>query len=514
MFSSLRARLLISYILIILVCLSLAALTLILVARPIQQRLLTRRLEAQVRLAAPLVGTMLERGLSPDQITERLARRGLGRGARLLLLDEQGLVLGDTGGEWNGQRLGDVPLTSEGKPRPSGTLSVPGGSGMTYAGAPAGPGGGESPVWVVSVAPSPRAAGALFSELGQGLLIAGAVALVLSILLAALIARSVAKPLRQIADAAGAVAAGDYDQELDIKQPEEVRILAESFEVMTQRVKASQQAMRDLVANVSHDLKTPLTSIQGFAQALLEGVTQDEAARQHAAAVIYEESGRMVRMVEELLDLARIDSGQMVLDRRPLDVGTLVGGVVQALMPVAAEKRVTLHADLPPLPPVMGDGDRLAQVFTNLLDNALKYTSAGDRVQVTAQVLKGQPRPRRSGILSRPDASTLVSLRADFVEISITDTGQGIPAEELPRIFERFYQVDKSRASRRGSGLGLAIAREIIEAHGGRIGVESVKGLGTRFTVALPVGQPGIVTVASRRGVREQGSKGAEGRRH
>ncbi|NIN97078.1 MAG: hypothetical protein GTN93_18435 [Anaerolineae bacterium] len=162
--------------------------------------------------------------------------------------------------------------------------------------------------------------------------------------------------------------------------------------------------------------------------------------------------------------------------------------MAHALTPVAAEKRVTLQADLPELPPVVGDGDRLAQVFTNLLDNALKYTSEGDRVQVTAQVLKAQPRPRRGGVLARPDASTLVSLRTDFVEVSIADTGRGIPAEDLPRIFERFYQTDKARTSRRGSGLGLAIAKEIIEAHGGRIGVESVEGLGTRFTVALPVG--------------------------
>ncbi len=165
-----------------------------------------------------------------------------------------------------------------------------------------------------------------------------------------------------------------------------------------------------------------------------------------------------------------------------------MSGVAHALTPVAAEKRVTLQADLPELPPVVGDGDRLAQVFTNLLDNALKYTSEGDRVQVTAQVLKAQPRPRRGGVLARPDASTLVSLRTDFVEVSIADTGRGIPAEDLPRIFERFYQTDKARTSRRGSGLGLAIAKEIIEAHGGRIGVESVEGLGTRFTVALPVG--------------------------
>jgi two-component system OmpR family sensor kinase len=490
MFSTLRARLLLSYVVVIVVCLTLTTLVLILIARPLQQRIAIVRLSAQVTLTVPRVQTLLERGLSPEQIGERLARGSVRQEARVLLLDGQGQVLGDSEGEWVGQRVGEISRTSEGQPRDSGILTGPDGSRLVYAGQLVGPKTPGGPLWVAAVASSPRTLRALVGDLGQGLLTAGALALILSMLLAILIARSVAKPLRQMARAAEAIAAGDYDQKLDIQGPEEVGILAESFEVMAQRVRASQQAMRDLVANVSHDLKTPLTSIQGFAQALLEGATQDEAARQRAASVIYDEASRMVRMVEELLDLARIESGQMVLERRPLDLAALVGGVVQALAPAAAEKRVTLHADLPELPLVTGDGDRLSQVFTNLLDNALKYTSEGDRVQITAQVLKAQPRPQRSRILARPDASTLTSLRADFVEVSIADTGRGIPAEDLPRIFERFYQADKARPSRRGSGLGLAIAKEVVEAHAGRIGVESVEGLGTRFSVALPVSQP------------------------
>jgi two-component system OmpR family sensor kinase len=489
MFSSLRARLLISYVVVIVVCLALAALALILIARPIQQRLATVRLSAQVALAVPRVETLLERGLPPEQIAARLATVIARRSGRMLLIDRQGRIVGDTDGEWGGQLVGDLPRAPNGQPQNSGLLIGPDGSRLVYVGEVAGQ-ETESPVWIAAVAPSPRALGILLAEIGQGLLVAGLVALILSVLLAALMAQSVAKPLRQIARAAEAIAASDYDQKLDIKGPEEVRILAESFEVMARQVKASQQAMRDLVANVSHDLKTPLTSIQGFAQALLEGATQDETARQRAASVIYDEASRMVRMVADLLDLARIESGQMTLDQRPIDLKTLVSGLADALAPVAAKKQVTLQAHLPELPSVMGDGDRLAQVFTNLLDNALKYTSEGDRVQVTGQILKAQPRPRRGGILARPDDSTLVSLRTDFVEISIADTGRGIPSEDLPRIFERFYQADKARTSRQGSGLGLAIAKRIVESHGGRIGVESLEGLGTRFRVALPVSTP------------------------
>ncbi|MEJ2557998.1 MAG: HAMP domain-containing sensor histidine kinase, partial [Anaerolineae bacterium] len=336
MFSTLRARLLFSYVVVILVCLTLTTLTLILIARPLQQRIAIARLSAQVTLTVPRVRTLLERGLSPEQIGERLALASVRQEARLLLLDKQGQVLGDSDGEWVGQQVDEVSRTSVGQPRDSGILTGPDGSRLIYAGRLIGsetPGGA---LWVAAVAPSPRTVGALVGDLGQGLLIAGALALVLSMLLAILIARSVARPLRQMAGAVEAIAAGDYDQKLDIKGPEEVGILAESFEVMARQVKASQQAMRDLVANVSHDLKTPLTSIQGFAQALLEGATQDEAARQRAASVIYDEASRMVRMVEELLDLARIESGQLVLERRPLDLAALVSDVVEALAPVAA----------------------------------------------------------------------------------------------------------------------------------------------------------------------------------
>jgi signal transduction histidine kinase len=139
---------------------------------------------------------------------------------------------------------------------------------------------------------------------------------------------------------------------------------------------------------------------------------------------------------------------------------------------------------------VVGDGDRLAQVFANLLDNALKYTPEGGRVQVKAQVATVQPSPRRSNPFIRLRANPApAGSQAGWVEVSVADTGRGIPAQDLPRVFERFYQVDKARAARRGSGLGLAIAKEIVEAHGGRIGVESVEGQGTRFTVTLPVGK-------------------------
>jgi signal transduction histidine kinase len=149
---------------------------------------------------------------------------------------------------------------------------------------------------------------------------------------------------------------------------------------------------------------------------------------------------------------------------------------------------------------VVGDGDRLAQVFTNLLDNAVKHTPANGRVTISSQVVKGLPRPRRvrTGLV-QPDATTALSERGDFIEVSVADTGPGIPAEDLARIFERFYQVDKSRKRGKGTGLGLTIAKEIIEAHGGYVRAESAAGTGTTFIVLLPITEADAATLISPR---------------
>ena len=286
--------------------------------------------------------------------------------------------------------------------------------------------------------------------------------------------------------AAEEIAAGNYDQELNISSPAEVARLATSFNSMARQVSTTLQSQQDLVANVSHDLKTPLTSIQGFSQALLDGTASDEAARERAATIIHEESSRMRRLVDELLDLARLEAGQVTLAREPVDVGLLLTECANRFAPQSERLGVALDVELAPdLPPVLGDADRLGQVFGNLVDNALQHlgsASGEGRVALCAEQSDGS------------------------LVCSVTDNGPGIPSEDLTRVFERFYQVDKSRARRRsGAGLGLAIAQEIIHAHGGSIRVESVEGLGTRFTVELPLAP------RHARGLRLSSQKGSWG---
>jgi signal transduction histidine kinase len=310
-------------------------------------------------------------------------------------------------------------------------------------------------------------------------------ALLLSLLLAFGIAQWISAPLQRITDATHSVPAGKSNI-IRLEGPREVRLLAKSFNEMNEQVQATQRSQRDFIANVSHDLKTPLTSIQGFAQAILDGAAGDETSLKQAAGVIFIESERMRQMVQDLLELARLDSGVTVFERLPVDIEILLKGIVEKFSPQAQQSFVTLqYTEGEKMPggslTVTGDGDHLAQVFANLVDNALKYTPSGGRVWVASRSMDG------------------------WVEVQVSDSGAGIPPDELDRIFERFYQTDKSRrgGSRRGVGLGLAIAREIVRAHGGTILAQNLTstgeiaqsgapGYGSIFTVRLPASRPPV----------------------
>lgn len=311
-------------------------------------------------------------------------------------------------------------------------------------------------------------------ELPRGLLLAMVLVLGLVVyFLSRWTAGAVARSLAPVLQGTEAIADGDLSYRIDSQATSlnELRVLAESFNQMAARVQRSQQAQRDFVANVSHDLKTPLTSIQGYSQALLDGTAASDASRSRAALVINQEAQRLGRLVEEVIDLARIDSGRLQLRLEPVDLAALLAELVELLAPRTAAAGIALSTHLPTagLPPLRGDPDRLRRVLTNLLDNALAYTPSGGAVTVTAA-----PYPAGAG-------------QPAGVEIAVTDTGPGIAPEDVERIFERFYRVDKARTAGNGSGLGLAIVKEIVEAHGGAVGVESQPGQGSRFWLRLPV---------------------------
>ncbi|MEX0787417.1 MAG: HAMP domain-containing sensor histidine kinase [Anaerolineales bacterium] len=327
---------------------------------------------------------------------------------------------------------------------------------------------GRSTLLVAAPQPTLRTITGLARDFVVPILQTCLVGLAVSVALAWLTARWVAGPLRRMAQAAEQVAGGDLSTRLEPEGPEEVQRLAGTFNQMVERVQASAQAQRDFVANVSHELKTPLTSIQGFAQAIQEGAVHDAQELRHAARVIHEESDRLRRLVEDLLDLARLDAHQVSFARVPLDLNALMVSVAERISFRAAEKGVRVENELPAFPPMVGDGDRLAQVFTNLLDNAVKFTPAGGCVRLRGEFEDG------------------------WASVHVEDMGPGIPADELSRIFERFYQLDKARrrGGGGGAGLGLAISREIVQGHGGQLRASSRPGEGSRFSVRLPITRP------------------------
>jgi signal transduction histidine kinase len=494
-------RLFVSYIIVIVVSLTLAFATLVLVSRPIQNRLVRLRLVTETRQAAARLNFLYRQGAATTQVLEQWRAAVTEDGPRLIFVNAQGAILADSRGDWVGQQLplpAELPSPSQLRPEVANFIA-PDGQNFIYALAAVGPRGNPAG-FVAALDTSPTGLPSVLTELSWGFLAAGLVALVVALLAGVVIARSIAGPLQGIATAAAAVAAGDYEHRLPETGPPEIRRVASSFNVMMSRVEDGQRAMRDFVSNVSHELKTPLTSIQGFSQALMEGATPDEAARRRAAGIIHQEAGRMARLVEDLLDLARIESGQIVMRKSPLDLAQILSGAVERLLPQAAQKQIQIIKQWETLPPVSGDGDRLAQVFTNLLDNAVKHTPAHGRITVSSQMARGLPRPRRmrAGMV-QPDATTTLSERGNFIAVSIADTGPGIPTADLARIFERFYQVDKSRKRGQGIGLGLAISKEIIEAHGGYVRAESVEGVGTKFSVLLPLTEADAATLVSPR---------------
>jgi two-component system OmpR family sensor kinase len=473
MFSGLRARLLISYtaVIALVLCAVTFALLLILRDNPITVRQEYQVLATIARATAPFVEG------SPEQVDRRLSAIAEANNIRALRVGEGGVILFDSAGALPvGQPIA-LRAVSEGA-LPRGTYRDGAGRRWMYVVAALPQASADLGRVIYATPVRSFAAINLMEETLLGPLFRiGVSSLIVSFVLAVVIASSVSRPLRRAVDAAHAIAEGDYTQQVEERGPREVRELAEAFNHMAGQVQQSRQAQRDFLANVSHELKTPLTSIQGFSQAILDGAA---AEPERAARVIYDEAGRLHRLVEDLLDLARIESGQTPLRREHVDLQTLLDGILEGFALRAGEKSITLAHQLVDLPRLTGDNDRLAQVFTNLIDNALAHTPGGGQIGVRA---RHAPRPGGN----QPG-----------VEITVSDSGPGIPPEDLSRIFERFYQVDKSRSrtQRAGSGLGLAITKEIVEAHGGLIRAESAAGQGATFIVWLPAPQPSDETVA------------------
>jgi signal transduction histidine kinase len=294
------------------------------------------------------------------------------------------------------------------------------------------------------------------------LALTGAVAAAVALLLARWLARGMTQPLRDMAGAVHRMEMGDYSARVRTTSRDEVGQLAAAFNRMSAELENVERLRRELVANVSHELKTPISALRAHLENLLDGVERPDP---QTLQVMLNQTERLGRLVDQLLDLARLESGELPLERRPVELHPLVHEVLSEIKVSSVDRGLRLEDGVPDdLPPVMVDRERVHQVLYNLLDNAVRFTPAGGRVRVAAH--------RANGVC----------------EVSVADTGTGIAPEHLPLLFERFYRADAARSrDDGGTGIGLAIARSVVEAHGGRIRAESEPGKGSVFTFELPV---------------------------
>jgi signal transduction histidine kinase len=407
------------------------------------------RTKLRVLVLGPAGRVLNDTATGPDDVTGRMIRLIPDRAAAAG--EEQGMFLDGANRRWN-----YIIMTPPRSPQPAPRDNPPPVSGGTDNLAP------TALTWVL--AQRPPQLPDVWGALGRQLLLAGALALLVAVALGALLARSVALPVDRLSRAADEIARGNYTYQVRVDGSSELAHLAERFNAMAAEVRTAHQMQRDFLANVSHDLKTPLTAIQGFSQAILDGAVQGPDGATSAARIINTEARRMARMVSDLLDLARLESGQAALERTPVDPAGLLHQAAATVQLQAQEARIVLRVESAPLPLIQADPDRLRRALINLTDNALRHTPPGGSV-----TLRGEVGPQA-------------------VILSVRDTGQGIPPADLPHIFERFYQVDKSRSqARSNSGLGLAIVQQIVQAHEGTIGVQSQVGVGTEFRITLPL---------------------------
>jgi signal transduction histidine kinase len=303
---------------------------------------------------------------------------------------------------------------------------------------------------------------AYLQRTNTALLLAGGGAVLVALLVGVLLAQTLTRPLHRLTLATHRMAGGDLEQVVPVKSADEIGALAAAFNQMSSAVARANTARRQMTADVAHELRTPLTVIAGYIEAMRDGVLTPTPDR---LGVIYDEMEHLQHLVGDLRTLSQADSGELKLNKQPLEPGELLQQTSAAFAHQAGQKGVRLELLVGDTPPVSADETRLAQVLDNLLSNALRYTPAGGHIVLGASAAHGR------------------------VAFTVQDTGPGIAPEALPFVFDRFYRADGSRSGESGeSGLGLAIAKAIVEAHGGTLTVTSTLGQGATFRVELPAG--------------------------
>lgn len=300
---------------------------------------------------------------------------------------------------------------------------------------------------------------------GPSVLVAGVLAVGVAVSISLVVSKRIAGPMRELAEAAGDLARGDFNRRVRIAGDDEVAAVGGAFNKMAEELHRDEQRQRDFLMSISHELRTPLTAILGYAEAIEDGTASGEANTQ-AAGVIVDEAKRLARLVSDLLDLSRLDARRFSVKKEPVDVAALAQTIRRNFTPQAEEAGITIEVQGSPAV-ATADRDRVVQVLSNLVENALRYTPAGGRILIRCA--------------QGPEA----------VLTEVADTGPGFQQEDLDHAFERQYLWNKYRGMRDvGTGLGLVITRELVRVMGGEVEAASAPGGGASFTVKLPPGGP------------------------
>jgi len=433
----------------------------------------TRALD-RVAAASPAIYQQAFFALQPREQGERpfadtLDDLSRAQNVRILLTSNDGVVLHDTGGELDNFRV-IVPESTRADLARGFLAWEPRGDfdsrNLTFVAASSSFNGigRPYPFRIILVAKTDTLASAWRGVL-PGLGIAALIAVPIAMLAGAVLARQVAHPVKKLTQASEAMAQGDFSQRVEVDRDDEMGRLARSFTAMAERVGDRDTQMRALLANVSHDLKTPMTSITGYAQALSDGTAAtDDAA--HIGSVIKDEAEHVNRLLADLLYLGEIDAGQVITRHEEIPLETVVSRSLRHVEPQAAAKDIGITLDVADGTTLHDvDGDKLERAFTNILENATKFSPEGGAISVRGWNENGLGPPR--------------------VVCAVTNTGPAIADDDLPRVFDRFFRGDRARRASSGSGLGLAITRELVELNRGSIEARNDPA-GVTFTITLP----------------------------
>lgn len=305
---------------------------------------------------------------------------------------------------------------------------------------------------------------AFLANIHRSLVWYGAGILVIGLVASYFVAQSITVPLRRLSTAAAAIKQGELGHTVAIHSSDEVGRLADTFNSMSQALAESNRQRRRLLADIAHELKTPLAVIQGNLEGMIDGVVETSPGQLRS---LHEETVYLNKIIKELRDLSLAEAGQLTLEKQPADVNALIIRAENMLRPMADEKNINFVRRLQDLPEIRIDVLRINQVVNNLLSNAVRYTPDGGKVEITTNIAKIDSE--------------------NYVEISIRDNGKGISADDLPHVFEHFYRADLARDRKSGgSGIGLAIVKQLVELHNGQVEVKSELGKGSEFIVYLP----------------------------